>query len=339
MDKNEQRICWYTSVLIVLTINTPKLLALRENSIAARYWHFNLAELLFQVFFNLLFCWLLFSLNLKPYTLLSTYRSGKKHIAYVGLNILIFVACTLIGGILQRILFYNHKPVMLWAGYVGRLGLSSILMGILIRIVLLLRDTKRRDVEHEQLKTAYMATELELLKEQINPHFLFNSLSSLSGVIRENPELAQKYVRELSNVFRYALLRAKVNMVTLEEELIMLRSFAQLITMRLEYAFELVIDVDSPMLLAKLPHLSLQPLLENAVKHNAATIKRPLHVLITVQSAYLVVSNTLNEIPTPESSNGLGLSNLNERYKIMMGKEIEISKTGNEFIVKLPLSI
>ncbi len=111
-----------------------------------------------------------------------------------------------------------------------------------------MREGKRGETENESLKKAYMAAELELLKEQMNPHFLFNSLSSLSGVIREDPALAQKYVRELSNVFRYALAHSKDNLVTVGDELIMLRSFSQLISMRLEGAFRLDINITEPFL-------------------------------------------------------------------------------------------
>ena len=182
-----------------------------------------------------------------------------------------------------------------------------------------------------------MVAELELLKEQMNPHFFFNSLSSLSGVIREDPEMAQKYLRELSNVFRYAITQSKANLVTVEAELTMLRSFAQLINLRLEGAFKLDIQVHEPYLFYQLPHLSLQPLLENAVKHNAATIMKPLNVVIDIQQEHLVVSNNIWQIPQPESSNGVGLANLNERFKIMMQQEIEIIKTDELFIVKLPL--
>lgn len=119
----------------------------------------------------------------------------------------------------------------------------------------------------------------------------------------------------------------------------MLRSFAQLITLRLEDAFKLDINVDSARLNNELPHLSLQPLLENAVKHNAATITKPLTVSIYMEGDLLVISNNLQEVSSPENSNGIGLANLNERFRIMTGREIEIIKTAGRFIVKLPLKV
>lgn len=247
--------------------------------------------------------------------------------------------CFIVAGTAQGALFRgNHVPVIYWSAYLARFGISTILVGIMIKIILLLRDGKRQALENEQLKSAYMAAELELLKGQMNPHFLFNSLSSLSGVIREDPVLAQRYVRELSNVFRYTIAISKANLVTLEEELTMIRSFAQLITMRFEQAFMLNIHVDKQMYGRWLPHLSLQPLLENAIKHNAATLAKPLIVDVYLDGDKLVVSNTICEMPNLESS-GVGLTNLNERFKIMMNAEIEIEKNNELFMVKLPLKI
>jgi sensor histidine kinase YesM len=338
MDKTEKRICWYSSLLIALMMNSAKLMALRENGILARYWHFNLTELLFQAVMNMLFCFLLFYLNLQKNTPLSILRGQHKRSIYYLINAVIIMVCFLLIGTAQAVLFKgNHLPRVYWIAYIGRFCVSTVLIGIMIKIILLLREGKQQASENEQLKSAYMAAELELLKEQMNPHFLFNSLSSLSGVIREDPVLAQKYVRELSNVFRYTIAKSKANLVTLEEELTMLRSFAQLITMRLEKAFMFNIHVDSQFYNYKLPHLSLQPLLENAVKHNAATKLKPLIVDVFMQAERLVVSNTICEIPQPESSNSLGLANLNERFKMMVQAEIEIERTNDLFIVKLPL--
>lgn len=338
MDKTEKRICWYSALLIALMMNSAKLMALRENGILARYWHFNLAELLFQAVLNLLFCYLLFYLNLQKNTPISMLSRQRRRGLYYLVNALTVLVCFLAIGITQLLLFRSvPAPRIYWVAYMGRFGASTVLVGIMIKIILLLRAGKQQATENERLKSAYMAAELELLKEQMNPHFLFNSLSSLSGVIREDPELAQRYLRELSNVFRYALVRSNANLVTLGEELAMIRSFAQLITMRLEEAFSLHIYVDSRFYPYQLPHLSLQPLLENAVKHNAATRSNPLIVEVYLQGGFLVISNTLCEVPEPESSNSLGLANLNERFRIMVQAEIEIERTDELFIVKLPL--
>lgn len=107
--------------------------------------------------------------------------------------------------------------------------------------------------------------------------------------------------------------------------------------MRLEDAFELSINMLDGYLPVKIPHLSLQSLLENAVKHNAATVDPPLKVMIQAKDDQLIFSNSLWEIPTSEASNGMVLANLNERFRVMMHREIEISRSDTDFIIKLPL--
>ena len=340
MDKNERRICGYSSLLIALIVNSPKLLALRENGLMAQYWQFNPFELLFQFAFNLFFCVLLFSLNLRRGKWISSYREKEKYFFYTVSNFLVFCVLLIIGTVLQRLFFPDRQlPRLMFSGAFFRLGLSAILTAIIIKILLLMRNSSSIAAENQQLKNAYLASELQLLKEQMNPHFLFNSLSSLSAVVRENPQQAQKYIRDMSAVFRYALVASHTDLVTLADELAMLRSFAKLISMRLEDAFELKINIADAYLPIEIPHLSLQPLLENAVKHNAATPERPLQVAIEAKGDQLIFSSSLWEILTPEASNGMGLANLNERFRIMMHQEIEISRSETHFIVKLPLKL
>jgi two-component system LytT family sensor kinase len=338
MYRTENRISWYSSLLIAILLNSPRLMALRENTVAAQYWRFNLAEWSFQVIYNLLFCWLVFYLNLENKSRLAIYRNQKRYMVYVLYNALIGFLCIVAGTFIQRICFDSQAPRgMVGSGYIIRLVLSISLVSIVLKIIFLLREREKQELENQQLKSSYLVAELELLKEQMNPHFLFNSLSILSAVIREDAGLAQKYLKELSNVLRYAITQSKVSLVTVERELAMLHSFAHLISMRLEDAFKLDIQVPEQWWLYQLPHMSLQPLLENAVKHNAATAEKPLTVVIGIQENYLVISNSLRELPQPEHSNGIGLANLNERFRIMMQQEIEIVKTSRQFIVKLPL--
>jgi two-component system LytT family sensor kinase len=336
MYKTERRICFYSALFITVILNSTKLLALRENGIVAQYWHFDLLELTFQFLYSFGFSYLLLILNLKPG--LWEKQSNKQYFI-TGLKVfLLIIAAMVIGGFIQRAISAQTQMVRLfWSGYITRFMAGGLLVGIVIKILLLLRQGREKDKENEQLKTAYLQAELELLKGQLNPHFLFNSLSSLSGIIRENPELAQHYVSQLSKVFRYSLQQSGADLVTLGDELNMLKAYGELLTMRFEDAFKLAIKIDTPYFKNKLPHLSLQLLLENAAKHNIATLKKPLNVELSINGGYLEFRNILQEVATPEDSTGIGLSNLNDRYKILMGREIEILKTDEHFIVKLPL--
>ncbi|WP_412469277.1 sensor histidine kinase [Pedobacter sp. KLB.chiD] len=341
MDKNELRICGYSSVLIALMVNSARLLALRTNGVMARYWQFDLGELTFQFLFNLLFCAALFYLNLKKDMVFSfvKYREQKRYGIYFATNFFLVFLLIVAGNFLQYTLFAgNHLGGMYRMGYFARFGMSTILIGITIRIILLLRETKQKNKDHEQLQSAYLEAQVELLKEQLNPHLLFNSLSSLSGIVREDPKLAQFYIFHLSKVFRHALTRSGTALVTVETELETLKSYAQLLNMRFEKAFRLEIEIEQHHHHSKLPHLSLQPLLENAAKHNAATAANPLVVRIFIKEEYLIVINNLQEIASPENSTGIGLANLNKRFRLLVNREIEIEKTNELFIVKLPLN-
>lgn len=339
MDKTENRVCWYSAVLISLMMSSPRLLALRENGIIAHYWHFNLPEVVFQVICNLVFCLLLFYANLPPHKWFSKYRAQKKYLVYAILNSLFILACCLIAGISQRHLFGNLQIRQIyWAGCFSRFFLSAVLCGIMIKIILLLRESKQKDRDHDSLRVAYLEAELELLKEQLDPHFLFNSLSTLSGMVRENPVLAQQFINQLSKIFRYTLSHSGNQMATIADELKMIESYSQLLKMRFEDAFRMDIRVADKYLNLKIPHLSLQPLLENAARHNAVTLVKPLTVKIDIANGYLRIINNLQQI-TPEHSTGIGLNNLSSRYRILMQQEIVIEKNTFQFIVKLPINI
>jgi sensor histidine kinase YesM len=333
MDKTEKRICWYSSLLIGLLMSSPKVLALRENGIIAHYWHFNLAELVFQVAANTGFCYLLFFISLT-----NQKKLPKGRFRYYLFNIVVMIVSCIASGILQLWFFRNAQlPAIYWLGYISRFFLSFIFTAIIIQLVFLIRESKQKDAENNQLKTAYLEAELELLKEQLNPHFLFNSLSSLSGLVRENPARAQQFINHLSKIFRYALAPLGAQLVTVGDELTMIKSYEQLLVMRFEKAFELEIAVAEQYLDRKIPHLTLQPLLENAAKHNSASPAKPSKVKIFIEDNNIVVSNNLQEITEPGNSTGIGLTNLNSRFRILMNEEIEIVKTIDHFIVKLPL--
>ena len=339
MDKTEKRISLYCALFIAIIINSNKLLALRENGIMARYWHFSLGEFTFQILYSFAFCYLLILVNLKPglWTNRPIIRYILNSLTYLG----VLIVGMFIGGIIQRRLISDLTQIknVFWAGYFSRFAAAGLLVAIFIKIILLIREGRQRSKENEQLKSAYLEAELEVLKGQLNPHFLFNSLSSLSGIIREDPQLAQHYVTQLSKVFRYSLQQSGANLVTLGDELAMIKSYNELLTMRFEQGFKLDINIDKQFLKAKIPHLSLQLLVENAAKHNIATVKKPLKVDISTNDGFLSVSNNLQVVHSPENSTGIGLSNLNERYKILMGSEIEIIRSDDQFTVKLPLTV
>lgn len=313
-------------------------MALRENGIIARYWQFNVYEYGYQFLYNLLFCVLLSYVNLKDGAWLSIYRQNRQMVKFYFYNAVVVVAGTALGGVIHYKLFgEGHLPGIIAKGYIARFALSTVLVAVIIRLVLLMREGRRKDMINEQLKRVYLQAQLESLKANLNPHLFFNSLSSLSGIVREDPRQAQAYIFHMSNVFRHALVHSGTSLVSIEQEITNIRSYEQLMVLRLEKGFRLNINVNSSLLHCRIPHLSLQPLLENATKHNIATVEKPLVVHIYDEDGWLYISNNLQPIGTPEFSTGIGLVNLNERFRLLLQREIEISKTNDRFLVKLPL--
>lgn len=338
MINNERKIYFYSAFLITLMVNSAKLMALNSDGIIARYWQFNLWEYGFQFLYNMLFCLLLFHLNLSYGKLLSVFRENKQYLKLCIFNVLIVIAAMVLGSIVHSLLFGTprlHGSRI--RGYFARFLLSSIMIVIVIRLILLMRANRNKDRINEQLNSAYLQAQLQLLQEQLNPHFLFNTLSSLSAIIRENPGLAQNYILHLSKIFRYTLARSGNNLVTLEQELENITSYIELVKMRLENTFQIHIAISENSIKKKILHLSLQPLIENAVKHNSATLSHPLAVEIFEKDKWLIIRNNIQPTIGEAESTGLGLTNLNERYRLQTRHDIEIHQTAEYFTVKLPL--
>lgn len=338
MIRNERKIYIYSALLITLFANSAKLMAINSDGIIARYWQFNIWEYGFQFLYNMVFCVVLLHLNLSKGKLFSVYRENKQWLKLYVFNTLLIIAFIILGSLLHTVLFGALPfPRIRIRGYFARFLLSSVMITVVIRLILLMRESRNKDLINEQLRTAYLQAQLKLLQEQLNPHFLFNTLSSLSAMVRENPNLAQSYILHLSKVFRYTLVHSGNDMVTIDTEFQHLESYIQLVKMRLENAFQIQININKDISDKKLLHLSLQPLVENAVKHNKAINSSPLIVDIYEENGWLVVRNNLQPVISETESTGLGLTNLNERYRLQTNHEIEIYQNSEYFMVKLPL--
>lgn len=200
------------------------------------------------------------------------------------------------------------------------------------------KEWKQSIKEKEKLIEAHWQAKYDLLKSQINPHFLFNSLNSLSSLILENPQQAEKFADEMSGVYRYLLRNNDADLVTLAAELKFIRSYCNLLTTRYGDGFSLSVDVPESAYEQLLPSLSLQLLVENAVKHNIVMKNQPLHVSISLSADdKLCVTNNIQKKNIIVPSNGVGLANINNRFKLLNQEEIRIEKTNDSFSVVVPL--
>lgn len=193
-------------------------------------------------------------------------------------------------------------------------------------------------VENEQLKNENLMTRYNMLVSQVNPHFFFNSLNSLAMLVREkHDDKALTYIDQLSYTFRYILQNGPNTLMTLDEEIKFAEAYAYLFKIR--YADKLFFDIaiEDRFRNWLLPSLTLQPLLDNAVKHNAITSDRPLCVSIRTEDGFLVVSNPVVPKLQPTSGTGIGLENLRNRWMLITGRELEIRNADGMFVVRLQL--
>lgn len=203
---------------------------------------------------------------------------------------------------------------------------------------MLMSQRQAMAIENEQLKNENLTTRYNMLVSQINPHFFFNSLNSLAMLVREkHDDKALIYIDQLSYTFRYILQNGQSTLMTLDEELKFADAYAYLFKIR--YADKLFFDVevDASRRSWLLPALSLQPLIDNAVKHNTITKSQPLRVSIRTEGDSLVVSNPRIPKLDPEPSTGIGLENLRNRWLLTSGRRVTVEDNGAEFIVRLPL--
>jgi LytS/YehU family sensor histidine kinase len=176
----------------------------------------------------------------------------------------------------------------------------------------------------------------ETLKSQVNPHFLFNSLNTVSSLIQTNPDKAEQFINNLSSVYRYILENGQKDKVPIQSELDLTNKYFDLHRVRDEEKITLSIDYTDADSYQILP-VSLQILIENAIKHNIATRENPLKISICFEGQYIVVKNNLQVKATQLKSTGIGLKNLAERVRLISGKDLIIEEDDNSFIVKIPL--
>jgi two-component system, LytTR family, sensor kinase len=196
--------------------------------------------------------------------------------------------------------------------------------------------------EAEHLKQANLQSQLETLKNQVNPHFLFNSLNTLTALIPEDPDLAVRFVQKLAKVYRYILEIRELQTVSLADELSALRAYNFLLQIRFGDNLQIELHLPDNRLTDRVVPLSLQMLVENAVKHNVISTHKPLRIRVFVEHDRIIVQNNLQrkgQFNTDETddSTGVGLQNIRNRYQLLAGQRVDVIVTTQQFAVSLPL--
>ncbi|MBV6441072.1 MAG: Photosystem I assembly protein Ycf3 [Saprospiraceae bacterium] len=221
---------------------------------------------------------------------------------------------------------------------VSGLALLALAVGSWSRMLYFRKYSEMFQHKAENLEKQQLLNEIALLRTQVNPHFLFNSLSILSSLVRTNPDLSEQFIDQLSRSYRYVLEQKEQSLVTLRTELEFIRSYCFLLKIRFESKFDMRFDLPDPLLdRYKIAPLTLQLLVENAVKHNRMSLKEPLVVTGSFENETLVVKNKLQPRSTHAASTGLGLQNIINRYALLTNRLVWAGERENEFVVKIPL--
>ncbi len=214
---------------------------------------------------------------------------------------------------------------------------SSLTLVAIYESIYFMNELRGSIEERELLKRESLQAQLHALKTQVNPHFLFNNLNTLTSVIPENPKQAVDFVQQLSKVYRHILEVKDERMIPLKDELDVLKAYAFLLKTRFGNNLTIDIDVADEKMKKKIVPLSLQLLMENAIKHNIVSSEKPLKIDVYAVNGELVVSNNLQKKNQVFESTGIGLDNIRNRYKLLSDKIVRVTETDTNFTVSIPL--
>ncbi len=221
----------------------------------------------------------------------------------------------------------------------------AVVVGVLISLILLsvevstqfFANWKRSLVEVEKYKAESYQAQLQNLKDQVNPHFMFNNLSVLSSLVYKDQDKAVDFINQLSKVYRYLLDSRTLELVTLKEELAFIGSYTYLLQIRFDRNLVFKMDIPSDYESRLIPPMALQMLIENAIKHNEISEAFPLTIQVGIRNGKVEVRNAIRLRSNPETSCKTGLKNIRERYRFFTDEEVEVEETKEHFTVRIPL--
>ena len=265
---------------------------------------------------------------------------------YMRIVVTYFLVNVLYSGIVSLAALYGWH----WLSKESQLNTTSIMLASLFVIITVLfvnnlfeiiltrKEMEFNRLRAEKMESAKVEAELEALKTQIDPHFIFNSLNTLSYLITREPQSAKLFNDTLAKVYRYILGNREKDLVLLKEELEFISNYFYLLKIRFAEAVNMIIEInDTGTEDFLIPPISLQTLVENAIKHNEFNEMHPLDIKVTVSSNYVVVRNPVKPKQQSMPSNKIGLNNLDNRYKLITRKNIVIENNYKFFTVKLPI--
>jgi hypothetical protein len=318
------------------------------------YFTEDLGEKLFDLVLELIFLGLISESSIRVSKKLNKTipwieHSAKRLLLEICINLVIISVCLLIQNFIYDFLFDFNNPIPTpiqisfeeTRSFIQWIVVSIIIAFVIIGVNIvdyLIVNWKNTSIKASELDRAVMEAELQALKLQIDPHFVFNNLSVLSELILQNQKLGYEYAENFSKIYRYILINSRKDYVSLKEEFSFLQSYIFLLKQRVGEGVMFEISIDNTFQSLYILPLTLQLLVENALKHNKTQKSKPLIIKIyTNQKMELVVENTLQPIESKIESSGIGLSNIIRRYSLLSNSQPLIIKEDAMFRVKIPL--
>jgi two-component system LytT family sensor kinase len=322
------RVIWFSAMFMGILASIPKILQL----------HITFTE----IFVDCLVAFI-FSLGVWYYNIYSLPKFYNKRITtrFFSLRLLwslllgTLLMISLV--ILTQLAFSGLKPISMMLMYEFRGILINLTIYMFLHLLYQSYKNQLIGIELERSKADNLSAQYELLKQQVNPHFLFNSLNTLKSMVDMGDENSGDFILKLSDFYRFTLENRKENLIPLKEELAILDAYMYLLKARFEDGIQLETNISEAHLSSYAPPFTLQLLVENAIKHNVVSLEQPLLIRLYSDAGYLIIENPIAAKKNNEPSTQMGLENINQRYLHLLGKPISTDAGNNIFKVSLPV--
>lgn len=273
-----------------------------------------------------------------------TEQTKERAIAAIVSTLLLNVALTYILNYINFVLIQGIQPEVFFSSKWNFTNWFFINLALLVStflhargFMIAMKQTAKKEIVEQKLIAKSANAQFESLKNQLDPHFLFNSLNVLDSLIEENPVQAQLFTNSMSKIYRYVLEQKDKELVSVEEEIDFAKTYCELLKTRFEDAITFDFNISEEDKKGFVVPLSLQLLLENSIKHNFATSSKPLNIKIFTEKGNLIIENNLQSRELPNTSTGVGLANIVSRYNLLTERNVFIEKSEAFFRVKLPI--
>jgi sensor histidine kinase YesM len=321
-----RRVIWGSSVALAILASIPKLFDAFSTP----------SDIIINSSITLMFSIFIWYYNIYS---LPKFTSQRTHKSLFNWKLLLSV---LMGILVMVILVIAHQELF----QVSKMDAPIMfeLRGVLINLIVYMflhllfqnYQTQQIAVELERTQAVNLGAQYELLKQQVNPHFLFNSLNTLKSMVDIQDPQSSDFILKLSDFYRFTLESRKMDLISLREELQILDSYVYLLKARFEDGFVMLNEIDPKQYDSAIPPFTLQLLIENCIKHNVVSLDKPLKIKLYTEGDFLVIENQI-QLKRGALSTGVGLDNINQRFMHLIHREIEIDKTETTFKVKIPM--